>query len=131
MSTTIQGTGGSVTLPTGFTAKLDTWSANVEFKTADTTGFSDSGFQVVEPVLVSMTGSAGGTATHNDTNAPTPDPATLVSGDPAEIVLTAASGKTYTFNCVINKIDFQRPNADKMTVTFNFESDGGIAQAWS
>lgn len=137
---TIQGKGGNVTLPTGFNAKLDTWSASLDIKTTDITGFSDNGNRSVRPVLGSMSGSAGGTLITD--SAPvataalgaTPD----LSACKGTITLTAAAATStsstatsyYTFPALVTGVQMGRPNADKGTVTFNFQSRGAITRVW-
>lgn len=132
---TIQGTGGSVTLPGGFNAKLNTWSAQITVETVDTTGFEDNGYRTREPVLVTLTGSASGAARFSAENA-TPANATLLAssaglgGAKGEVVLQAAPGCAYSFSAVMKRIALSRPVDGRCDVTFEFESTGPIVQTW-
>lgn len=133
---TIQGTGGSVTLPGGFNAKLNNWNAQIIIQTIDTTGFEDNGYRTREPVTVSLSGAASGAARFNTENA-TPTNATLLTtsaglgGAKGQVTLQAAQGCHYTFNAVMKKITLARPVDGRCDVTFEFESTGPITQTWA
>lgn len=132
MAATIQGINGNVTVA-NFIAKLDAWSADLSFGLVDTSGFDDQGYRTREPLLCGMSGAATGTCVMDSPpfdnavlQAPMV-PATLT----AAIVLTATTGCTYSFNAVISRVSLTRPYDGKMTVTFNFVSDGRITEAWA
>lgn len=131
---TIQGTAGSVTLPTGFSAKIASWSADVQIGVADTSGFTDNGYRTKAPTIVSMVGSCSGTADDGSIL-----PATLLASTAlltdlkGTLQLTASSTATschYTGTAIITGLDMTRPVDGKMDVTFNFKYTGTISQQW-
>jgi len=132
---TIQGTGGSVTLPGGFNAKLNTWSAQLTVETVDTTGFEDNGYRTREPVLVTLSGSASGAARFSAEHA-TPANASLLGstaglgGAKGEVVLQAAPGCSYSFVAVMKRVSLSRPVDGRCVVSFDFDSTGPIVQTW-
>lgn len=137
---TIQGTGGGITLPSGYNAKVESWSASHEVLTTETTGFGDGGAEVHEPVYTKMSGSCAGTLQFDATNT-APLPGAIVDGGAltqsdletnckATLTLTATTGCTYAFTAIMTVTGFNRPEKDKATVTYNFISTGQITQAW-
>jgi hypothetical protein len=132
---TIQGTGGSVTMFTGFDAKLSAWSAQLEVTVVDTSGFTDNGWRTKAPCIVSMSGSATGTA--DDTSTPVDADvmaATSVLADSkGTLVLIAASAATscqYSGTALITSVSLSRPVDGKCDITFNFKYTGTITQQW-
>lgn len=132
---TIQGTGGLVAMPSGFVAKWDNWSADLNVDTVDTTGFTDVGYKVTEPVLVNMTGSASGTGLTGSTNTPVSTTllgsTAVVSAAQGAMTLTAGTGCTIGANVTVKKVGFRRPNAGKLDVSQDFESHGAITLTWA
>lgn len=140
MAVTIQGTGGACKLihltdETGFIAKLDLWSASSDFGLLQTTGFGDKGYRTFEPTICRVKGSASGMVVTS--TPPVAAGAIPVSPNPfvpgsckGEVVLTAATGCTYTFNANITGLTITRPEDGKVTVSFDFSSDGVVTQAW-
>ncbi len=132
---TIQGTGGSVTLPGGFNAKLNNWSAQLTVETVDTTGFEDNGYRTREPVMVTLSGSASGAARFSAEHA-TPANTTLLGetaglgGAKGDVILQAAPGCAYSFHAVMRRVSFSRPVDGRCDVSFDFESTGPIVQTW-
>lgn len=129
MSATIQGTNGACAI-TGYASKINQWSANIQIKVVETTGFSDGGFRTREPVQIFLEGSAAGTLTYGDAAGPAPTLSTLASLAPVSITLTATTGKTFTFSAVVTGISITRPVDGKADVTFNFKSAGPVTQTW-
>lgn len=126
--TTIQGTGGSATI-TGFGAKLDVWSATLDFGGVDTTGFGDAGWGTVEGTLCGMSGSASGMVITG--TAPVHAALIAATADPAEAKIAAlllyTVGTTgYSLPAVISNISISRPEDGKATVAFDFVSNGRI-----
>lgn len=138
---TIQGTGGDVTLPSGFTGKLGTWSAQIEVGSVDTSGFSDNGWQDNRPTIVGMSGSAGGTLITDTPALPTAlmaSSADLTAAKGTLVLQAATSTSTsstnvckYTMTAVISGVSISRPVDGKADVTFDFQSSGTITQAWT
>lgn len=136
MSTTnevIAGCGGSVTMPGGFEAKFNNWKMKKTVSTIDTTGFVDGPYADDTPTRIGYSGSASGFLVTDA--APEPGPTGACSDLDAtigEIVLTAASGKTYTMTAVISDMSIEREANGKATVSFDFKSKGAtVVQAWS
>lgn len=133
---TIQGVGGSITLPTGFGCKFNAFTCDVDLRETDTTGFIDVGWFTYEVTFMDLSGTATGTMQYDDANT-TPLPATLVAATPAmgaavgSIVLTWMTGCTWTFNGIVNRFSGSRPATDKATATYNFRhQSGGVTQVW-
>ena len=126
--TTIQGTGGAATI-TGFGAKLDLWSATMDFGVVDTTGFGDAGWGVVQGTLCGVTGSASGMV--EDDAAPMLAAMVAAIFDPASAkiatMLLYTTGTTgWSFPAIVSNVSLDRPEVDKMTVSFDFVSNGRI-----
>jgi len=139
MATTIQGTGGAATLlgedaSTAFCAKLDTWSATLDTGIVETTGFGDKGYRHRAATIGRMSGSASGMVISEFPPIPV-----LALGETflpekckGELVLTAMTNHTYTFDALITNVAITRPEEDKVTVSFDFQSSGPVTQsAWS
>lgn len=133
---TIRGTGGSITLPTGFNAKLATFSFSLEIRHVDTTGFIDTGWMTEESVCQRLSGSAAGTMIFNVASS-VPVPATLMGATPAltaasgSIVLTFAPGCTWTFTGSISQVSGDRGACEKSNITYEFlHAGGGVVQVW-
>ena len=135
MATTIQGTGGAATI-TGFAAKLDMWSASANFSPVVTTGFGDSGYHAAEATLCSMDGSASGMVLSGEAGAaPILADALaatfgVASMKIAALVLTNITGKSFSFPAVISNVSISRPEDGKCEISFDFVSNGAIAQTW-
>lgn len=135
----IAGVGGGFTTITGFNGKISSWSATYTIDTEEVTGFDSGGFRQYEPVAVSISGSATGTAQYDDTSA-TPlvaalaDGSVLAVGDlenaKGTLTLTAITGCTWAFSAIITSVALDRPATGKATVTFNFVSNGPVTQTW-
>ena len=59
------GSDGSVTMPTGYKAQINTWSATLTRATQVVTGFGDAGHQRRASGVLDITGSAGGVPEDN------------------------------------------------------------------
>lgn len=124
---TIQGSGGNASI-NGYVAKFDNWSGNIVNADVDTTGFGDT-WTTCAPVQRSLNGSVSGTLEYGA--AGTAPFATSAAAATAAMVLTADTGKTFTFNGVLSRISLDRPHAGKAGITFDFQSSGTITEAWS
>ena len=78
---TIQGINGNVALPTGFSAKIAGWSADLQIAQVDTTGFSDAGYHTFEPTSIMMAGACHGTGQYGASGT-TPAPGSLLGATP-------------------------------------------------
>lgn len=133
---TIQGIGGSVTLPAGFHGKIDNFTFNLDMTTVITTGFIDVGWHVHEPVIQDFTGTASGTVQF-DAATTTPVPAGMMGATPdptlakGTITLQFTTGCTWTFTGTIKNITGARPVAGKADISYGFEhAGGGVVQVW-
>src|SRR5574343_451708 len=86
---TIQGTGASVTLPTGFNVKAREFNATLDIPEVETTGFADNGWAVFQPAgPCRVTGTVSG-AMQFDASGTVPASGTLIASTAG---LTAAQG---------------------------------------
>ena len=125
MSTMLIGSDGDVSLPTGYKAVLNTFSATLTRTTQIVTGFGDAGNRRKASGVLDITGSAGGTPYH-DAAASSPL-AISSSATGGTVTLTFATGSTLAFDAVFNSVAFASTQDGAQTVTFNFEmndSDG-------
>ena len=130
-STLAHGSDGSVTFPADFEAQINTWSATLTRATSVVTGFGDTGARRRASAVLDMTGSAGGITKYGDSSH---DPTGITTdSDSAQIVLTVATGCTFTLNAIINSTAFSVTQDGDSTVSFNFEMDdsNGPTVAWA
>ncbi len=136
------GSDGACTLPSGYNATLNTWSATITRASADVTGFGGTIRNRRSSGVVDITGSAGGIPTAWDnagsgsdgSYAPLPHSGTtLTNPAPGALLLTVAPNNgsgdscSIAFVAVINSVAFSVTNDGDSTVSFNFEmsdSDG-------
>lgn len=129
-STLAHGSDGSVTLPTDFEAQINTWSATLTRATSVVTGFGDTGARRRASAVLDITGSAGGITKFG---AASHDPTGIVTtSTSASVILTVATGCTFTFEAIINSAAFSVTQDGDSTVSFNFEMDdsNGPTIAW-
>ena len=146
------GSDGACVLPSGFNARLNTWSANLTRTTTVTTGFGASVQNRRASGVIDCTGSAGGfplygsgSGSAND-NGISPIKHTVTTLDDraggtiilffvdvdGDGVADANDDLSITFDAVFNSFDFGVTQDGESTVTFNFEmndSDGPTV-AW-
>jgi hypothetical protein len=123
-TTTAIGSDGSVTMPTGYKAQLNTWSATISRTTSVVTGFGDSGASRVASAVVDITGSAGGVPEYNAATTS----AVGIDGSAAggNIVLGwndigGTADCSIAFDAVFGSVAFASTQDGDATVTFNFE----------
>ena len=125
MSTLLIGSDGDASLPTGYKAVLNTFSATLTRATQVVTGFTDTGARRRASGVLDITGAAGGTP-YKDASAASPlGIASSATG--GTITLTFASGCTLSFGAVFSSVALATTQDASQTVTFNFEmndSDG-------
>jgi len=131
------GSDGSVTLPSGYNAQLNTWSATISRTTSVVTGFGDTGHQRRASGVVDITGSAGGVPEYDDTaTIPFPTaagpPKVLDDAAGGLMTLQVADGCTLAFGAVFSSYAFSVTNDGDSTITFNFEmnDNDGPTVAW-
>jgi hypothetical protein len=129
--TVISGCGGQFVGPNGFNCKFKEWTASVDIDTENTSGFDDGAYKSNTATAIGLTGSASGWLT---TATPVPDletDCTVLDQFVGAFVLTADTGKTYTFNGIMTKSAVQRAAQKAGTTNYNFVSNGVITIAWA
>lgn len=132
--TTIQGTDGGSTFPAGYNAKFQSWRATIEGRVYNTTGFGDKGWITGEIINARIIGDAIGVITVD-----TPVPAAVmaatlgVASMKGEIVLTAKTGFTWTFDALITAVALDRAEEGPASSVYriSYESTGPVVQAWA
>jgi hypothetical protein len=132
-STLAHGSDGTVAIGADYEAQLNTWSATLTRATSVVTGFGDTGHRRRASKVIDITGSAGGFSKYGDASH---DPTGIVgnaAATQAAMVLTVATGCTFTFDAVINSTAFSVSQDGDSTVSFNFEQDdaNGPTVAWA
>ncbi|MGB0970432.1 MAG: hypothetical protein ACPGVG_05650 [Mycobacterium sp.] len=135
---TIQGLGGSVTLPSGWNFKVASFSFGLDIATEETTGFEDGGFETHEPVSCSWNGSATGTLTYNAAST-APIPAALADGAALAVgdlqsnakgtgTFQSMTGCTLAGTVVVTNMPITRGAKTKANVTLNMKGTGFLTQ---
>jgi hypothetical protein len=135
MSTLLIGSDGDASLPTGYKAVLNTFSATLTRSTQVLTGFGDTGHRRRASGVLDITGSAGGTPYHNASGSSPMGITAAATG--GTVTLTLGKGgtpadSTLAFEAVFSSVAFSSTQDATQTVTFNFEmndSDGPTV-AW-
>jgi hypothetical protein len=130
----IQGTGGSITLPSGCNAKIQKWSAQIIGEEFIHTGFGDNAWETGDIISGQLIGEAIGIIMTT-----TPAPAAYfsavcgVSSFEGTITLTAANGKELSFDALVLETGIDRAETDDGTsvLRYSFESTGPVKQSWS
>ena len=124
MSTLLIGSDGDASLPTGYKAVLNTFSATLSRSSQMLTGFGDTGNRRKSSGVLDITGSAGGTPYHN-ASASSP---LGIAGSSAggTVTLTFGSGgtpnpSTLAFDAIFSSVAFSSTQDGAQTVAFNFE----------
>jgi hypothetical protein len=113
------GSDGSVTMPTGYKAQINTWSATLARATQVVTGFGDAGHQRRASGVLDITGSAGGVPEDNASTTSAFGIGSSAAG--AALTLNITSGTSLGFDAVFSSVAFSVTNDGDSTVTFNFE----------
>lgn len=136
----VAGTGGSVSLPTGFYGKFTSWSATETIYNEETTGFTSGGFDEFEPTGVGMSGSATAIG-YYDAASSVPFPKALADGSSLSLTdlktnsqgtatFTATTGCSYTGTIQMDSISMTRAAKGKLELTFNWKFTGAYTVAW-
>tara|TARA_Y100001937_G_C7082956_1_gene313928 strand:+ start:627 stop:1052 length:426 start_codon:yes stop_codon:yes gene_type:complete len=138
MATHLIGSDGSVTMPDGYRAAINTFSCTLSRTSQITTAFGDTSQRRRLSKVLDITGSVGGTSIRDETNAsPLGIAGHNISGDGDDAVglILKWGGNTdctLGFDAVINSVAFAVTQDGESAVTFNFEmSDAnGPDMAW-
>lgn len=129
--TTIQGSGGTCTIA-GFVCKFDTWSINCGVTLANTTGFIDAGWQVMEPMLGTVSGTAIGTVIEESC----PFDATIFA-NPAltanflsATVLELTPAINFSGTALVTNVKLSRTIMGKMVGQVDFIYTGKVTPTW-
>lgn len=128
MADLVQGYDGSVTLSTGNTLKLNSWSVTVNQDTRQVTGFSDSGWHDNIFGCKSWTATINGYAYKDSGD--TPFDLGTGSGISGSLLLTASTGDTFSGIGILSSQDLTRTVCEEAPVTLNFTGKGPLVQAW-
>lgn len=125
----IVGNEGTVSLAThGITANA--WSMSVSRVVSDVTAFGDNSSNFVGGIPT-YTGSISGFMSKDaSSTAPALGYANFQSDDTCAIVLTAASGCTYTGTGVISGVSISTSKTGDATISFDFSFTGDVTEAW-
>lgn len=153
----IHGSEGACKLPSGFNARLNTWSATLTRNNVVTTGFGASFAERRASKVIDITGSAGGFPIYKGSGSASANNFAPIkhsggSGDAAtalddraggEIILflldvdgdlasDAGTDLALTFDAVFSSYDFGVTQDGESTVTFNFEMNdsNGPTVSW-
>lgn len=137
---TIQGTGGSVSLPSGWNFKAGAFDATFDTGIVDTSGFGDGGFRTREPTVLSLDGSASGVMEFDDTSA-APIPAALADGGSlantdlessakGTVTLQFEASCTLAATCAIGPLNMSRAFDGRAEISCGFASNGAVTQSW-
>lgn len=112
----VHGKGGSITY-SNFTAGVHSWECTYESDVVEVTNFSDAG---VKRFIAGGTGwTASAEANWDAAN-------TAIPGSATALVLTAASGKTYTGSAIIKSMNVKVTRDDENRATYQFQGTGAL-----
>lgn len=120
------GSDGNATMPTGYKANVNTWSATFTRTTSVVTKFGDAGHLRKPSTVLDITGSVGGTPLYD---ASTTSPLGITSSaDSVALSLfwddTGSKICSISLQVVMSSVALNVTNDGDSTVTFNFESGG-------
>jgi len=125
MGTTVAiGSDGDVTMPTGYKAQINTWSATISRATSIVTGFGDAGASRVASNVVDITGSAGGVPEYGSSTTSALGIDGSAAGGSIKLGWNGVTGSTecsIQFDAVFGSVAFSSTQDGDATVTFNFE----------
>ena len=132
-ATPLTGTGGNCTIG-DFKCMFQSWRATIQIGELNTTGFEDAGWIDGKAINCRLVGDAVGVIS---TTAPVPTgllDTTFGSANAlvSSMVLTVATGKTLTFNAIIQAVELERAEegANNSVYRVRFASCGAVADAW-
>lgn len=129
----LTGMGGSVTLPAGVSLAVTEWSANVSHELIKYRPAFGEKWTTTQNGPGEFTGTLTGYVKYD---AASSEPIDLTGTDWSalegiELVLTAETGCTYTFNATFSNFTLTRPHGGEHTATIDFANyDQTITTAW-
>lgn len=135
MATVIHGILGSVTMPSGFSIKTDSWYLTLEQAAVETTGYADNGDRTYRGGLRGGSGSFSGFL-EEGSGATAPGWGTIAAGSnqsATSMVLIASTGGSdskYTFSAIITSLKVDHNVQGQVRVTADFVASGAITEAW-
>ena len=125
----IVGNEGSVTFGT-HNITANAWSMSISRVVSDVTAYADTATNV-RGGIPTYTGSVSGFMSYDvSTSSPELDYTNFESGDEVSIVLTAATGCTYTGNGVVSGVSVSSTKTGDATISFDFTFNGAPTEAW-
>ena len=124
----LTGLNGKITMPSGYNAKLNTWSATLSRAVSDMTAFEDTGKRR-QLGIMDMTGSAAG---HLLSDVSSSDPgltrmeANTDATGAALVLYCFSTSSTISATCVVDSIALSYDANADATVSFNFQLSGGV-----
>jgi predicted secreted protein len=127
-STPATGTDGSVTFITNHDAKFASWTLNISQALVDVTGYDSSGYFQAVGGLKSGSWTVAATlkydaASHNPG-------ATEINKNGGAMVLTVATGCTYSFTGIIISVGLSSDVGAGARVVYSGVTSGTITEAW-
>ena len=116
----IAGKAGSITF-TGLTVGVKSWTLDYTADALEITDFADSGNRTYIVGLKGWTAAAEGNWDAANTAVP--------GVDPASLVLTATTGKTYTGNAILISLALSEPVDGVVTASYSFQGSGALTIA--
>ena len=128
--TAITGHDGDFTMIAGG-GLLNRWRATFANVVSDITAFANTANMRHRTGLLSIEGSASGTAERDVANSD-PGATTRDAGAESAITLTVATGCTYVFNAAFSSVSFDVNKTGDTVLTFDFVGGetGSLALAW-
>jgi hypothetical protein len=122
---------GSITLPTGFNIKSNSWSLTIGQVVNNITGFSDGGYRTMQGALIFGDWSSTGHMEYNAADkAPFETTGKPLSQESASTVFTVATGCTITAGAVIAAVPMGVDVNGDATIGYSGPLSGAIVVAW-
>ena len=125
----IVGNEGNISFGT-HTVIANAWTMSISRVVSDVTGFDDDSSSFVGGIPT-YTGSVSGFMEYNVADSsPELDVASFNSDDTVAIVLTVATGCTYTGTGVVSGASISTTKTGDSTISFDFSFTGAVVEAW-
>tara|TARA_R100000458_G_scaffold159_1_gene105 strand:- start:300 stop:695 length:396 start_codon:yes stop_codon:yes gene_type:complete len=125
----IVGNEGTVSI-SGHGITANAWSMSVSRVVSDVTAFGDNSSNFVGGIPTYTGSISGFMAKDAASTAPALEHTSFNSDDESDIVLTAASGCTYTGKGVISGVSISTSKTGDATISFDFSFTGDVSEVW-